>query len=76
MLNGLHETLHAFPEMLNGLHEMLNDLHETCLTRKGLLALHTLFTRFDFRFNRFFSDFFTESKSCFQMAHYNRNTDI
>lgn len=75
-LNGLHETLHAFPETLNGLHETLNGLHETFLTRNGLLAFHTLWTRFDFRFNRVLLDFSSDGKSCFKMTRYNRNTDI
>ena len=57
-LNGLHETLHALPETLNGLHETLNGLHETFLARNGLLAFDTLWTRFDFRFNRVISGFF------------------
>lgn len=55
-INGLHETLHVFPETLNGLHETLNGLHETFLTRNGLLAFHAVLKRFDFRSNRVLSD--------------------
>lgn len=35
----------------------------------------SLFTCFDFRFNRVLPDFFPNGKSYFKMAQYNRNTD-
>lgn len=73
--NGLHETLHAFPETLNGLHETLNGYQGTFLTKKTVCSF---FTRFDFRFSRVLSELFSGGKSCFKMSRYNIhvNTDI